>query len=142
MTEEQIRLVKNSWKSFRQIDAELIGDVFYSKLFLDTPKLQKLFPAALQPQQKKLVNMLHYIISRLDQPEVITADIRALALRHKGYGVKAEYYSLVGNALLWTIERGAGNEWNNTIKEAWLACYTLLANTMMAATKPTATTKA
>ena len=50
MTEEQIVLVKNSWKVFRKIDAELIGDVFYSKLFLDNPELRKMFPSSMEPQ--------------------------------------------------------------------------------------------
>jgi hemoglobin-like flavoprotein len=30
-------------------------------------------------------------------------------LRHTGYGVKPDHYRLVGNALLWTLEKGLGS---------------------------------
>jgi len=133
MTEEQIVLVKNSWKVFRKIDAELIGNVFYSKLFSDNPELRKMFPSSMEEQYRKITDMLCVIISKLDKLNEVTNDIRIMALRHEDYGVKPQHYRLVGTALLWTIERGLGNDWNNKVKEAWLACYTKLAETMIAA---------
>ena len=139
MTEEQIILVKNSWKTFRRIDAAVVGDLFYSKLFIDNPRLEEMFPSVEQ-QHRKLVEMLSYIVSRLDQPEAMTEDIKALAIRHEGYGVKREHYKLVGDALLWTIERGMGSDWNNKIKDAWKACYNMIAETMIAATTHQQTT--
>jgi hemoglobin-like flavoprotein len=134
MTEEQIMLVKNSWKTFRNVDAGVIGDLFYSKLFLDHPRLQKMFPA-IEQQHRKLIDMLSYIVSRIDRPETMMEDIKALSKRHEDYGVKPEHYKLVGDALLWTIERGMGKDWNNAMKEAWTACYSMIATTMIAATR-------
>jgi hemoglobin-like flavoprotein len=133
MTEEQIALVKNSWKMFRKIDAGLIGDVFYSKFFFENPKLRQMFPSSMEHQYKKLIEMLSVIISKLDRLDNITDDIKAMALRHEGYGVKPQHYRLLGNALLWTMERGLGNDWNDKVKEAWFACYTKIAETMIAA---------
>ncbi len=135
MTGEQIRLVKDSWKAFQKIDAESIGDFFYSKLFIDNPKLKKMFPSSMEQQHRKLIMMLNFIILRLGNPQVITEDIKAMALRHKGYGVKDEHYKLVGEALLWTIECGLGNGWNEKTKDAWTACYTMLADLMISATR-------
>jgi hemoglobin-like flavoprotein len=135
MTEEQIALVKNSWKIFCKIDAGLIGDVFYSKLFLENPKLRQMFPSSMEQQYEKLINMLSVIISKLDRLSDITEDIKVMALRHEGYGVKPQHYRLVGNALLWTMERGCGKDWNDKVKEAWFACYTKLAGTMIAAVR-------
>jgi hemoglobin-like flavoprotein len=134
MTEEQIMLVKNSWKTFRNVDAGVIGDLFYSKLFLDHPRLQKMFPSVEQ-QHRKLIDMLSYIVSRIDKPETMMEDIKALGIRHEGYGVKPEHYKLVGDALLWTIERGMGKDWNNAMKAAWTAFYSMIATTMIAAAK-------
>jgi hemoglobin-like flavoprotein len=133
MTEEQIVSVKNSWKMFRKIDAGLIGDVFYSKLFFENPKLRQMFPASMEHQYKKMIVMLSVIISKLDKLNEITGDIKVMALKHERYGVKPQHYRLVGKALLWTIERGLGNDWNDKVKEAWLACYTKIAETMIAA---------
>lgn len=132
MTDEQIILVKNSWKTFRKVDADLIGDVFYSKLFCDNPQLRSMFPATMKHQYKKLIDMLSVIISRLDDLSEISNDIKMMALRHESYGVKPQHYMMVGNALLWTLKRGLGNDWNNDLQAAWTAAYSKLAETMIA----------
>ena len=54
-----------------------------------------------------------------------------MAQRHVGYGVKPAHYKLVGNALLWTLEKGLGDDWTQDVKAAWTACYTILADTMI-----------
>ena len=135
MTEEQIVLVKNSWRTFRNIDSGIIGDLFYSKLFIENPKLKRLFPFSMEQQHRKIIDMLSFIISRLDNLEVVTEDIKAMARRHEGYGVKREHYKLVGEALLWTMKHGIGDEWDDKLREAWIACYNMIAKTMISATK-------
>jgi hemoglobin-like flavoprotein len=135
MTEEQTILVKNSWKMFRKVDSGLIGDVFYSKLFCDNPQLRSMFPSSMKAQYKKLIDMLSVVILRLDDLSEITADIKIMALRHESYGVKPQHYRSVGNALLWTLKRGLGNDWNNDLEQAWMAAYTKLAGAMIAAVR-------
>jgi hemoglobin-like flavoprotein len=135
MTEEQIVLVKNSWKTFRKVDSGLIGDVFYSKLFCDNPQLRSMFPSSMKQQYEKLIDMLSAIVARLDDLSEMTLDIKMMALRHESYGVKPQHYRLVGNALLWTIKRGLGNDWNNDLQEAWMAAYTKLSEAMIAAVR-------
>ncbi len=66
MTEEQITLVKNSWKIFGNIDPAIVADVFYTKLFFDNPRLRRMFPKYMNLQYKKLIDMLTSIITRLD----------------------------------------------------------------------------
>lgn len=133
MTAQQVALVKNSWKIFQKIDPVLVGDVFYSRLFSAAPKLQHMFSTSKTTQSKKLVEMLNIIVGRLDRLDELTNDIKELAIRHVGYGVKTEHYNAVGDALLWTMEQGLGKDWNEEVKKAWAACYTLLSRTMIAA---------
>jgi hemoglobin-like flavoprotein len=135
ITAEQITLVKNSWKMFRKVDAGLIGDVFYSKLFCDNPQLRSMFPPSMKQQYNKLIDVLSTVIARLEDLSEITADIKMMARRHENYGVKPQHYRLVGNALLWTIKRGLGNDWTNDLHEAWMAAYTELSETMIAAVR-------
>lgn len=132
MTEEQIVLVKQSWKSFHNIKAETIGDLFYSKLFFDNPRLRKMFPESMTAQHEKLVHMLTAIVYRLDNLDALANDIKNLALRHSSYGVKPDHYRLVGNTLLWTLEKGLGSAWNEELKEAWRACYEMISAMMLA----------
>jgi hemoglobin-like flavoprotein len=140
MTAQQIHLVKSSWKIFQSISPELVGDVFYSKLFMAVPALRSMFHISTQEQSKKLIEMLNVIIGRLDRMEELTEDIRQLAIRHVKYGVKPEHYTMVGGALLWTLQQGLGKDWNKEVKDAWSACYKLLSQTMINAAGYSAST--
>lgn len=131
MTDQQISNVKNSWKIFQAINPVLVGDVFYSKLFRIAPKLRHMFSTTTEEQSKKLVEMLNIIVGRLNRLDELTEDIRQLAIRHAGYGVKPEHYTVVGTALLWTLAKGLGKDWTKDVEDAWVACYSLLADTMI-----------
>jgi len=133
MTEEQIALVKKTWKIFREIDPVLIGDVFYSKLFIEMPQVKHLFKTSREIQSKKLIDMLSMIVGRLDRLEEVTTDIKQLAIRHVNYGVKVSHYRAVGVSLLWTLQQGLGADWNEEVQAAWEACYRLLSDTMIKA---------
>lgn len=131
LTVEQIQLVKNTWGPFRRIDPKLVGDVFYSKLFMEHPGLRRLFPKDMEEQYQKLLAMVNLIVGRLHQIDKLTDDISEMARRHVRYGVKAEHYTAVGNALFWTLEQGMGRDWVPEVKQAWTACYTILSDTMI-----------
>lgn len=132
MNNHQIELVKKTWRIFREIDPVLVGDVFYSKLFLDVPQIKHLFKSSSQ-QSIKLVEMMNIIVGRLDRLEEITDSIKELAKRHVDYGVKPGHYIAVGNAMLWMLEQGLGKDWNEEISGAWSACYKILSDTMIEA---------
>ena len=137
MTVQQIKLVKKSWFLFRQIKPAVVADVFYSRLFYDHPELRNLFPKDMAGQYEKLIATLNVVVARLDKLEELTVDIAALAIRHRDYGTKPKHYASVGQALLWTLEKGLGYDWNEEVAEAWLTCYTLLSNTMIDAANET-----
>ncbi len=136
MTEEQIALVKKTWRLLRDVDPVLVGNVFYSRLFLDDPSLRSLFKSPMEVQYTKLMATLSLIVARLDRLDELTADIAALAQRHAGYGVKPQHYETVGKALLWTIKNGIGRDWNPAVEEAWKLCYTMLSQTMQNSLAP------
>jgi nitric oxide dioxygenase len=131
MTPEQIRIVKKTWRGLMLVDAAMVADLFYSKLFTDHPKLRKLFPKDMTSQNLKLTDMLTSIISSLENMDKMNDEISAMARRHTGYGVKPEHYDYVGSALLWTLEKGLAAEWNEEVKTAWLTCYQTLAAKML-----------
>jgi len=140
MTEHQIELVKNSWKILSKVDPELIGDVFYSKLFIEMPQVRPMFKTPRGTQSRKLIATLSIIVNRLEELEELTKDIEELAIRHVKYGVKPEHYKAVGSALFWTLERGLGIDWSSEIAEAWHTCYSTLSQTMIKAAYPVRTT--
>jgi hemoglobin-like flavoprotein len=131
ITEEQIILIKKTWRALRDVNPEVIGSAFYGKLFTDTPSLRRMFLSKMDEQYKKLMDMLSTIVARLDKLDELAPEIAAMAQRHVEYGVKPEQYAKVGEALLWTLQQGLGKDWNEEVSAAWLACYTMLADTMI-----------
>jgi len=131
MTQQEINIIRKTWKIFRGINPAIVGDAFYSKLFADAPAVRKLFPAEMDAQYKKLTDMLSSIVVHLDDLSVLSEELSAMARRHAGYGVRPGHYKIVGNALLWTLQQGLGADWNATVDDAWRKCYAQLAEKMI-----------
>lgn len=131
MTEEEVRLIKKTWKLVRAIDPAMVGDLFYSKLFNDHPALRNMFPDKMDEQYRKLMDMLSLVVARLDKLDELTNDISEMARRHVGYGVRPAHYKMVGSALLWTLQQGLGKDWTPEVREAWIKCYNTLADVMI-----------
>jgi hypothetical protein len=49
------------------------------------------------------------------------------------YSVTAGHYELVGKALLWTLERGLGDDFTPSVKVAWQEAYAVLSGAMKSA---------
>ena len=131
MTQKQIELVKSSWSLVSTIDPVVVGDLFYNRLFEIAPQLKHLFRSPMPEQSKKLIAMIGYVIAKLDKLEDIIGEVGKLAQRHVSYGVKPEHYTVVGTALIWTLEKGLGENWNEEVKDAWTKCYTILSEAMI-----------
>ena len=133
MSQNSIALVKNSWAIVAQLEMEVVGGLFYNRLFEIMPSVKPMFRKTPMPEQsKKLLTMLSYVIGKLHKLEEIMDEVTKLARRHTQYGVKDEHYAAVGTALLWTLEQGLGELWNATLAAAWTEIYGILAGAMMA----------
>ncbi len=132
MTEEQVALVKQSWKKVAPISATA-ADLFYGRLFELDPSLREIFPEDMKEQKIKLMQTLAYCVQGLDHLEDIVSDVQALGVRHNAYHVKPEHYATVGAALLWTLEQGLGPDFTSQTKQAWTEVYTILSSTMITA---------
>jgi len=133
MTTKQIELVTSSWKLVAAIDAEIVGTMFYNRLAELSPDTRPLFGVTIAEQSNKIIPMLGYIISKLRNLDEIIDEVAKLAQRHVHYGVKEDHYYKGGDALLWTLEKGLGENWNEELKEAWSTCYGILSSAMIEA---------
>ena len=108
------------------------ADLFYGRLFAVVPKLRELFPSDLRDQKPKLMQMIATAVGGLNSLDKIIPAVKALGARHSGYGVTAAHYAIVGEALLWTLERGLGEGFTPEMRSAWAKVYGVLAATMLA----------
>ncbi|WP_159467380.1 globin domain-containing protein [Dyadobacter sp. 3J3] len=130
MKNSKILIIKNSW--FHIVNnTENAGEYFYEVLFELDPTLKPMFKTNTEEQSKKLVTMLSYVISKLNALDEIMPQIQGLAQRHSKYGVNAEHYQVVGQALIQMLEYKLEKQWNEEIKDAWLEVYTILSSAMI-----------
>ncbi len=127
MTPNDVTLVQHSFKKVPDTAAEL----FYARLFGQAPHLRPMFGPDIRAQAKKLLAMLAVAVNGLDNIEALLPVVRDLGARHVGYGVKAEHYEIVGEALIWTLEQGLGDEFTEDVRNAWTEVYGALSSTMI-----------
>jgi nitric oxide dioxygenase len=130
MTPDQVNLVQQSFAKVAPI-SEQAAVIFYDRLFEIAPQVKAMFPTDMTEQRKKLMATLAVVVGGLGNLESVLPAARALAIRHVGYGAKAEHYPVVGAALLWTLEKGLGAAWTPDVAQAWTAAYATLSGYMI-----------
>jgi len=131
MTPDQISLVQDSFKKVVPI-ADVAADLFYGRLFEIAPEVKPMFRGDLKEQGRKLMATLGVVVTGLTRLETVLPAASTLARKHVDYGVKAEHYTPVGAALLWTLEKGLGDAWTPELADAWGTAYGTLSNFMIA----------
>lgn len=134
MTPRQIALVRETFAQVVPIRDQAAA-LFYGRLFELEPDVRPLFRADLAVQGQKLMASIAMVVRELDRLDVILTDVKAMARRHVTYGVQERHYAVVGDALLWTLEKVLGAAFTAEVREAWSAAYSTLAGAMIAAAR-------
>ncbi|EMI57478.1 globin family protein [Rhodopirellula sallentina] len=138
MTPEQVTLVKDSWEKVKPI-SEKAAELFYDRLFTLDPSLKSLFKGDMSEQGKKLMATISLAVASLDRLETILPTVQALGKKHAvEYEVPESSYATVGEALIWTLGQGLGDDFTDDVKEAWLLTYTTLSAAMLSGTEEAA----
>lgn len=74
-------------------------------------------------QGQKLMSAIATVVDSLGDIDAVAPAARDLAKRHVAYGVRPEHYEIVGDALLWTLEQGLGDDFTPAVSAAWAAAY-------------------
>ncbi|QDT13714.1 globin family protein [Planctomycetes bacterium K23_9] len=134
MTPNQITLVQGSWEKVKPI-SDKAAELFYGRLFELDPELRPLFKGNMQEQGKKLMATLNLAVASLTKLDTILPAVQELGRKHVKYGVPLSSYATVGEALLWTLGQGLGDEFTDDVKEAWTLTYVTISNVMIDASK-------
>ena len=130
MTPDQVQIVQQSFAKVAPI-ADQAATIFYGRLFEVAPRVKAMFPTDMAEQRKKLMATLAVVVNGLSNLASVLPAASALAIRHVSYGAKPEHYPVVGGALLWTLEKGLGEDWTPEVAAAWTAAYGTLSGYMI-----------
>ena len=134
MTPEQAQIIKLTFAQVMR-ERDKVGLMFYDRLFSIAPEVKPLFRGDIAEQSRKLMDTLALAVGMLRDMPTLVITLEGLARRHVGYGVKDEHYDKVGDALLWTLERGLGDAFTPQVRDAWAALYVAVAKIMREAAK-------
>ncbi|KDO23577.1 hypothetical protein SPRG_20940 [Saprolegnia parasitica CBS 223.65] len=104
-------------------------DYFYGMIFEKAPAVKPLFRSSIIVQGKALINIIQSITSAVNAPNVIEK-VCDLAYRHNKYGVKIEYFNLLGKCLLLAMHDCTGDTFTDELREAWRAAYAYMVMVM------------
>src|SRR5699024_8135723 len=78
-------------------------------------------------QQQALDNLVYEAAKNIDQLENVLDEVKLVAHKHRGLGVKPEHYPIVGKYLLLAIKEVLGDDATNDIMSAWEEAYCVIA---------------
>lgn len=131
MDAQTIARVRTSWSQVQPIRSAAAA-LFYRQLFADAPGLRVLFRGDLQEQGERLMQMMDWLVDRLDDPPTLLAALAELGRRHAGFGVQPSHYDRVGVALLRTLAEGLGAQFTPATERAWTELYQVISDAMIA----------
>jgi hemoglobin-like flavoprotein len=126
LTDQEKQLITNSFMKVAPI-ADDAAKLFYDRLFEVAPEVKPLFKGDMREQGRKLMQTIATVVSSVNRLDGILPEVQALGRRHIAYGVQKEQYTLVGETLIWTLEKGLGEDFTPEARVAWTKVYTVLA---------------
>jgi nitric oxide dioxygenase len=130
MTPQQAALIHDSFAEIAP-ESDLVARIFYDRLFEIAPQMRPFFREDMTEQRVKFMATLSMLVNSLSNLDIVLPAAGKLAKRHVNYGVIPEHYPIVGQALLWTIQRTLGLNWTSDIAAAWTEAYGMLSDHMI-----------
>jgi hemoglobin-like flavoprotein len=141
MTSTEIRIVQSTWLKVLLVK-DIVGRIFYDRLFELDPSLRPLFSGDIREQGQKLVQVIDVAVNGLTHLEKIVPVVEEMGRRHTSYGVAPQHYEAVETALLWTLQQSLDGEFTIAARAAWTTVYEMLASIMISAAASESTSNA
>ena len=129
LSPDQIALLRSSFDKVQPI-SEAAAALFYGRLFEIAPEVRPLFNTDMAEQGRKLMTTLSVVVNGIDDLPALLPAVERLGRRHAGYGVTPGHFVPVGEALIWTLQQGLGDDFTPPVRDAWIEAYGALAAVM------------
>src|SRR5437899_3126695 len=112
------QLIRDSWAEVEPHAGEM-ARLFYAHLFRIAPESRDLFPVNMEVQRSRLMRALVHVVQMVDQPDELVPFLEQLGRDHRKFGVVAQHYEAVGEALITAVAAVAGPAWTPPVRAAW-----------------------
>ncbi|XP_003214480.1 neuroglobin [Anolis carolinensis] len=144
LSSAQQQLIRASWQKVSANPLEH-GMVLFSRLFDLNPDLLPLFQYNCKkfstPQEclsspeflehiRKVMSVIDAAVTHMENLHCLAEYLANLGKKHQAVGVKLEYFSTVGESLLFMLEQCHGPAFNMNVREAWTKLYSTVVETM------------
>ena len=135
LSSDEIDRVRDSFDRLWPTSAQTAG-LFYDRLFEIAPEVRPLFRRDIDEQKRKFIATLAVIVGSLDDRSKLIALTDGLARQHGSFGVRPAHYSMVGEALMWSLARGLGDAWTPGVAASWRKAYGIISTFMIEHGRP------
>ena len=118
LTAAQKRLIR---ESFRKLEPalDLVGQLFYLKLFRLDPAFRARFAGDPKTQGRKFMAAVKLTIISLNHEDGLAPTLKLLGVRHRQLGIKVRDYRTMAKAWMWTLERSLEKSFTRETKDVW-----------------------
>ena len=125
MIDQEIQIIRETWRDVSQVRGTDIGLLFYNKLFENVTHLPHIFQNDLREQSRKFISMMNYIINKLDDASFIQ-DVRAMGKKYTAYGIEEGHFTQIKDAMFWVLQTKLGERWTPHVMVSWVWCFSML----------------
>ena len=118
LTAAQKRLIRESFLTLAPA-LDLVGQLFYLKLFRLDPAFRTRFGADPKTQGRKFMAAVKLGIISLNHDDGLAPILKLLGVRYRQMGLKVRDYRTMTKALIWTLERSLEKRFTRQAKDAW-----------------------
>jgi len=133
LSEREIVLLRDTMAKLKAEAAPASTD-FYDKLFRIAPDLRPMFGDDMEGQGMKFMSTLAVIVDAIDDEDALSDHLTRLGQGHSAFGVRAEHYTPLRQALIETMRAHLGGAFSSETEAAWTKAYDQMAERMLAAT--------
>jgi hemoglobin-like flavoprotein len=129
MIEQEINIVRQTWKNLITEQGESLATEFYAQLFICCPHLTDVFKDDFATKGKDFIDNMNYIISQLDNPCMIR-EMQILGIKYASYGIRYEDYECMKKALFHSLKVKLAEQWTPTVMVSWVWFYSTVSHIM------------
>jgi hemoglobin-like flavoprotein len=135
MTDEDIRLVQESWRKLEPVK-EIAAELFFARLFELDPPLRNVCDSDRRDRHRRFTQVVSATVRGLARVDMLLPAVREFGIRHPLPGEAEQHHANVATALLWMLDKALRRDFTPDVKSAWIKAYGVLSQSVRDATCP------